>query len=133
LSVPSGAQSPRELRAFALSVGGVLLALAVVAYWRGRVVAGALSGGLAFALLVVGVLAPPRLDPVYRAWMTVALAISKVTAPVLMGIVYFVLLTPLGLLLRLVGHRPLSRRRDGATYWVGRPAGTRRSDLRRQF
>jgi hypothetical protein len=65
--------------------------------------------------------------------MRTALAISKVTTPVFMGIVYFALLTPLGLVLRLVGHRPLARRRGPATYWLERPAGARRSDLRRQF
>ena len=129
----SGAWSPRELRSFALSVGGLLLALGVVAYWRGRTVTGATVAVFGGALVAAGLLAPARLGPIHRAWMSMALAISKVTTPVLMGVIYFGLFTPLGLVLRLAGHRPLARRRGAATYWSDRPPGARRSDLRRQF
>ena len=125
--------SRRELRSFALSVGGAFLALAALLSWRGRpnaalvlVVAGAI-------LVAVGVAAPTRLGPVYRAWMTLALAMSRVTTPILMGLVYFGVLTPTGLVMRLFGRRPLPGARPAATVWVDRPAGARRSDLRRQF
>ena len=130
---PGAPRSPRELRSFALSVGGVLAVVGGIGYWRGRAVAGAVVGALGLALVAAGAIAPARLGPVHRAWMSVALAISKVTTPVFMGVVYFALLTPLGLVLRLVGHRPLARCREAPTYWVERPPGARRSDLRRQF
>ena len=126
-------QTPRELRSFALSVGGVFVALALVLYWRGRPAVAGVLGVVGVALLAAGVVVPGRLGPVYRAWMALALAISKVTTPVLMGVIYFGVLTPIGLVLRLLGRRPLARRRGAGTYWVDRPAGARRSDLRRQF
>jgi saxitoxin biosynthesis operon SxtJ-like protein len=94
---------------------------------------GAVLVGLGIALVVAGAVAPGRLRPVYGAWMAMALAISKVTTPVLMGIVYFGMLTPIGLVMRLVGRRVLGRPAGAATYWVDRPAAARRSDLRRQF
>jgi hypothetical protein len=133
LSAPGDEPTQRELRSFALSVGVVLIALGVVAYWRGRGVTAVGVGSLGVILVVAGMVTPTRLGPVYRAWMGTALAISKVTTPVFMGIVYFALLTPLGLILRLARHRPLARSRAAATYWVERPEGARRSDLRRQF
>ncbi len=133
MSAARGPRTPSELRSFALSVGGVLVALGALAYWRGRPMAGVVLGGLGIALALAGLLVPARIGPVYRAWMGVALAISKVTTPVFMGVVYFGVLTPIGLVMRLFGRRPLTRPRDVATYWVDRPAGARRSDLRRQF
>ena len=131
---PAAAPRRRELRSFAFTVGGAFLAIGVVLLARGRTTAGALVTGAVGALLVAaGALAPHRLGVVYRAWMALALAISKVTTPLFMAVVYFGVLTPLGLAIRLFGRRPLARRRDAATFWVERPAGERRSDLRRQF
>jgi dihydrodipicolinate synthase/N-acetylneuraminate lyase len=89
--------------------------------------------GLGVALVVAGLLVPGRLALVYRAWMALALAISRFTTPVLMAVLYFGLFTPLSLAMRLFGRRPLARRRDASTFLVARPANARRSDLRRQF
>ena len=130
---PTGLTSPRELRSFALTVGAAFVALAALLYWRGRLAGAMVVGGLAVALMTGGAIAPARLGPVYRAWMALALAISRVTTPVFLGIVYFGVLTPIALVMRLVGRRPLRQSRDASTYWVDRPASERRSDLRRQF
>ena len=125
--------TPRELRSFALAVGGALLAVGGILAVRGRATAAAGLAALGAALVAGGLVAPARLGPVHRAWMAFALAISGVTTPVFMGIVYFGVLTPIALTMRLVGRRPLVRRPGAPTYWVERPAGARRSDLRRQF
>jgi hypothetical protein len=65
--------------------------------------------------------------------MRLALAMSAVTTPVFMGVVYFGVLTPLAVLMRLAGRRPIGVPRAPPTAWVERPASERRSDLRRQF
>jgi len=125
--------SARELRRFAITVGAAFLALAAFGYWRGRAVVPVVAGALGAVLVVAGSLAPARLGPVYRAWMGLARAISRVTTPLFMSVVYLDVLTPLGLAMRLAGRRPLARHRDAATFWADRPPGARRSDLRRQF
>ena len=129
----SSAPSARELRAFALLVGGALAALGALALRRGHAVPAAAPLALGAALLTAGLLAPRRLGPVHAAWMALALALSRVTTPVLMAVVYYGLFTPIGLVLRAVGRRPLARDRAAPTFWADRPAGARRSDLRRQF
>lgn len=132
-SSPLAPPTPRDLRHFALSVGAVLVGLGALGYWRGRTVSAVVFGALGVALVAAGLVAPARLRPVYRAWMSVALAMSKVTTPLFMTVVYIAVLTPLGLAMRLARRRPLARTREAATYWVDRPPGARRSDLRRQF
>lgn len=127
------APSPRELRTFALTVGGVVVLFGALLAWRGRPSVGAVVAGVGAALLAAGVVVPGRLGPGYRAWMAFALALSRITTPVLMGVIYFGILTPIGLAMRLFGRRALARRRGATTHWVDRPAGARRSDLRRQF
>lgn len=131
----SPAPSTGELRRFGLSVGGVFLLIAVVvAYRRGAGAAAVPPLGVVGAVLVVGgALVPRSLRVVYRAWMAGALAMSRVTTPVFMGVIYFAVLTPFGLVMRLAGRRPLARPPDADSFWVDRPAGSRRSDLHRQF
>ena len=122
----------RELRSFALTVGAAFLAVATVLAWRERRTAATVVALLGGSLVLAGLVIPARLGGVHRAWMALALAISTVTTPLFMGIVYFGLLTPIGLVMRLAGRAPLRQRR-GASYWKERPPGARRSDMRRQF
>ena len=120
-------------RRFAFTVGAAMLVLAGVVAWRGaRSVSWAL-GAIGAALLVAGVVAPTRLGPVERAWYALAAAISKVTTPIVMGVLYFGVLTPAGVVARLFGYNSLVRSRTATSAWVRRPEGARRSDLERQF
>jgi hypothetical protein len=133
------ARTRAELRRFAWVVGGALAAVAAGAWWRGRPGTALAVAGAAALLLAGGVAAPARLAPVERAWMRGALAISRVTTPLLMALVYLVVLTPLGLARRAFGRDPIAARRRGRpgapapTRWAERSPGARRSDLRRQF
>jgi hypothetical protein len=64
--------------------------------------------------------------------MGLALAISKVTTPIFLGLVYFGLITPIGLVRRALGHDALKARRTGNSAWVPRETG-RQSGMKHQF
>jgi hypothetical protein len=119
------------LRRFALTVGAAFAVLAGVFIWRGHTLVAAVLGAVAALLILGGIAIPGRLGPVYRAWMGFALAISKVTTPIVMGVLYFVVLTPTGVLRRYLGGNPVRRPPAEPTYWVSREQT--RSDLTRQF
>ena len=123
--------SPAEGRRFAFTVGAALAALASVAWWRGRLIAATVLITFAGLLLGTGLLLPARLGPVRQAWMGLATALSKITTPLVMALLYFAVITPVGLLLRVVGRNPLKRQLSS---WVARPAEARnRRDMERQF
>ncbi len=61
-------------------------------------------------LWVWGFVAPLYLRPVYIAWMRVAMLISKVTTPIMLGIVFFLLIFPVSLVFRLLRNDPMKRR-----------------------
>jgi hypothetical protein len=65
--------------------------------------------------------------------MGLALLISKVTTPIFMSVVFFLVITPTGLLMRLIGKRLMRSDPTAPTFWHDRPEGTRRGDLERQF
>ena len=124
--------TPSEGRKFGLTVGVALAALGGLLLWRDHdqvAYAFLLVAGL---LISAGIVVPTRLGPVERAWMGMALAISKVTTPIFMSVVYFLVMAPVGLVLRTVSSNPLRRHRSQHTNWVEHKHGEHGS-LRRQF
>ena len=120
-------------RRFAFTVGLAMLVLAALVAWRGGRSVGWALGAAGAALLVAGLVAPTRLGPVERGWYAFAAAISRVTTPIILGVLYFLVLTPAGFAMRLFGWNPLVRGSATESAWIRRPARARRSDLERQF
>jgi drug/metabolite transporter (DMT)-like permease len=125
--------TPAEGRKFGLVVGGAFLLLALLLWRRTHVTAATVAGAVGAALFLGGLAVPGQLGPVYRAWMGLAKAISKVTTPIVMSIIFFLVFTPAGFLVRLFGHRPLTHPRGAGTYWHSRPEGSRRGAMDHQF
>jgi hypothetical protein len=123
--------TPGEGRKFAVTLGAAFDVLAGVAWWRGSPRPTLVFGLVAAAFALGGLLAPGKLGPVYRAWMGFAHILSKVTTPIFMGVVYFVVITPIAAIRRALGGNPL-RAHQGATGWVDRRQAPR-GDLTRQF
>jgi hypothetical protein len=123
--------TPQEGRKFAFTLAVAFGVLAGVSWWRESPRALLVFGVIAGAFALGGLVAPGNLGPVYRAWMGFAQALSKVTTPIFMGIVYFLVITPIAVIRRAVGGNPL-RAHSGATGWVDRRDAPR-GDLTRQF
>jgi hypothetical protein len=123
--------SPREGRKFAFTLAAAFGVLAGISWWRESPRALLIFAVIAGALTLGGLVIPGSLGPVYRAWMGFAHALSRVTTPIFMGIVYFLVITPIAVIRRAVGGNPL-RAHSGATGWVNRKDNPR-GDLSRQF
>jgi hypothetical protein len=123
-------------RKFALTIAIAFGVLALISFWRGRQTPPLILGGLAAILALAGLAVPSKLSPLESAWMKLAHALSKVTTPIFMGIVYFVLLTPIGFIRRSFGGNPLAHKAVRESYWIARAApdaGKQRSRMERQF
>ena len=57
-----------------------------------------------------GLVAPDSLRPVYRVWMRFGLMLSRVTTPLIMGLVFYLVVTPFGLVRRVFGKDPMARK-----------------------
>lgn len=112
-------RSRKELRKFGLVMASALAVVSVVLFLRGfsawRYTAGA--GGL---FLVFGMAAPGVLGPVEWAWMKLAHGMGFVMTTILLTLVFFTGVTLTGLIMRLLGRRPLNLdiNREQKTYWV---------------
>jgi uncharacterized membrane protein HdeD (DUF308 family) len=124
----------KDLRQFGLLVGGVF---AVIGLWplvfRGESLRlwAMILGSL---LIVLGAVAPQSLKQVHRGWMKVGHVLGTINTRIILGIIYYLLITPMGLVMRLMGkdpmHRVLTQGTD--TYRVLR-APRPRHHMRNQF
>jgi hypothetical protein len=115
-------------RSFGLSVGGVLIAIAAVLLWRGRPVAAAITGITGALLVAFGYFAPAALKWPSAAWWRFAMALGYVNARIILTIAFLVILTPIGLIWRLIGRDPVARRRKHWPGWVPHPERYRSAD-----
>lgn len=101
----------KGLRQFGLVTGGIVAGLFGLFFpWL-------LESALpSWPWVVFGILAfwsvgaPGTLRQVYRTWMRFGLLLSRITTPVVLGIVYFGVVTPMALVMRVAGRDPMARR-----------------------
>lgn len=89
---------------------------------------------IAAVFLALAIAAPRLLGPLNRLWTRFGLLLSRVMNPLVLGLLFFFVVTPMGLAMRALGKDPLRRRRDpaAASYWIERrPPGP--APMSRQF
>ena len=112
-----------NLRKFGLFVGGMAMLIGLILllrhkanypylFWPGAI------------LIAFGAVWPRALKYPYIAWMTMAFALGFIMSHVILTLFFFLLVTPISLLARLVGKDFLNRKRDvhATTYWIPREA-----------
>ena len=101
-----------EYRKFGLLVGGIFTLIGCWPWiWRGDPLR-FWALGVALMLAIPALVAPASLGPVYRGWMVVGHWLGWINTRILLGVVFFVLVAPLGMVRRLVGSNPLRLRFD---------------------
>jgi hypothetical protein len=93
---------------------------------------------LALATVFSGVawLRPSYLAPLNRRWIKLGVFIGQVVSPVALGVLFFGMLTPVAIVMRLAGKDPLLLKRDpnASSYWhVRKPPGPRPDSMNQQF
>lgn len=112
-----------EVRKFGLLFAGIWLLAAAYFFWKGSALAGWCLGGAVF-FAASGLFMEPLLAPIQRTWMVFARALGWVNTGILLGLFFFLVLTPVGLILRLFGKDLLGERidRTAKSYWIQREA-----------
>lgn len=120
----------RVEREFGLIVGGVFVLLGGWWLYRGKFLDAAYLLLIIGALLVLlGLVWPRVLVLPNRAWMLLAEGLSFVTTRIILGAVFFLMVTPIGVIKRLSGWDPLNRRAGRSeSYWT--PYSERQRDRR---
>ncbi|MBA3578267.1 MAG: hypothetical protein H0W39_11780 [Sphingomonas sp.] len=123
-------------RRFGLFMASVLAVLAVYLSTTGNSTETTMVAVLAALLSSIALVKPDLLSPLNRAWMALGLALGMIVSPIVLAILFFIVLTPMALLLRILGRDELRLRRSTPreSYWrLREPAGPPPSSFRRQF
>jgi hypothetical protein len=117
---------PGSNRNFGLVMAAFFLMLAAYKLWSGRLVWAAFWGALAAGFAGSALVAPALLAPLNLLWFRFGLLLHRIVSPIVMGLLFFAVMTPIGLVMRLFGQRPLALGfdREAASYWIPRANGT---------
>jgi hypothetical protein len=126
-------RSPKSLRRFGFIVGGMSILFGVVLLLRHR--AGLPLLGLGALLFATGFVAPRTLKHLHAAWIGVSLLIGWVMTRVILTLVFFLVVTPVGVLQRLVSRSgvELRFRTSARSYWLPRQKPFAPAEYRNQF
>ena len=109
-------------RAFGCVFAVVFLAIAAFQLYLGRIEWAAGLGAVAFLFVAAAVIKPTLLAPLNRLWLKFGALIHRVTNPLILGLIFFVVFAPMGMVMRLFGFDPLRTRFDASSesYWIER-------------
>jgi hypothetical protein len=122
-------------RSFGIVFAAVFLIVAAWPLWSG----GALrwwAVAVAAAFAVMAVVAPQLLAWPNRLWLKLGLLLGKIVSPIALGILFYLVFMPVGVLMRALGKDPLRLKRDeaAASYWIRRePPGPPPTSMTNQF
>jgi hypothetical protein len=113
------AEEKKQARRFGASACAGFAAVSAIAHFRGHPYSPYVFGSLAAFFLIARFIVPPLMLPVYNGWMTVAKGISWAINHLILTIAYFLVFTPAGLIMRLLGKDPMQRRfkTKDTSYW----------------
>lgn len=110
----------KELREFGIVMGVFFGLIAAFLFWKGRNYLPLTV--LATGFLILGFIAPFTLKPLQRVWMALAVTIGWFMSRLILSAVFFLVITPLSLALRLTGKKFLEMgfRTSEPTYWISK-------------
>ncbi len=112
---------PKPIRNFGITFFFVLLFIGIILVYKGRSTGYAVIG-IGVLFFVLGMWAPVWLKTFYRAWMGLAAVLGFFMSRLILSVLFYLVVTPIGLTMRLLGKDLLNQRwdRKTSTYWIKR-------------
>ena len=126
----------KDLRQFGITLGIILAVFGGIHYLKDNTSIYPWFAVFAVLAVFLGAFTPRTLKPVYFVFLKIAHAIGWFNTRVILVLVYYVLLAPIGLVMGVFKNDPLNRKleKDAETYWIKRHNLTAgKEDLEKQF
>jgi Saxitoxin biosynthesis operon protein SxtJ len=121
-------------RSFGVVMGVACLVLSWLWFWAGSAY-WPIWAGAAAVFGSLALLWPRLLSPLNRVWFWFGLALHKVVNPVVMGVLFFGVIMPVGVLMRLTGKRLIEFEfePDSSSYWMRRGSALQPGSMTKQY
>jgi len=108
---------------------------AIYAYLKGWSTVTLITLIVAILFIVATLLSPQLLAPLNRLWYELGILLGKIVSPIVLGLIFFVLITPVSLVTRLFGRDELKmKKRNVGSYWIDRsPLGPPSDSFKNQY
>ena len=115
--------SKKSLRNFGLLVGGIFFLLGLWIYYRSQSPLGIVFFAIGTLLLLFGLVSPNSLSQVFKIWMGLAFALGWLMSRVLLTILFYFVITPIGFVAKVVGKDflDINYKMKRESYWIIRP------------
>ena len=124
----------KDLRSFGVTIGIILFAICLILFYYDNLLYQIIAYcGAGF--FVLGLIIPTLLKPIYILWMTFAVILGWVMTRVILSLVFYFIMTPIGLLTKLIGEDFLAlKRKKSDSYWNYRDSSLElNQDYEKQF
>jgi len=111
--------APKKIRDFGITFFAVFVLIGGILLYKGRTL-GYIGFGLGLLFLASGIWAPGTLRPLYRIWMGLAVVLGFFVSRFILCVLFYLVLTPIGIIMRLFGKDFLNQRWDKEveSYWI---------------
>ncbi len=106
----------KEIRLFFPVVGAVLLVIALGLFYFQK--SYHIAGSLALIFIILPFISWKLLIPLYFLWLCLAKALGIFNTKLLLFIVFFIAITPIGLIMKLFGKSPIRKHKGRSTFWL---------------
>ena len=123
-----------DLRKFGITIGIILIIISAFLFWKEKESFQIFFSIGAF-LCIFGVVIPVILKPIYWIWMIFATILGWIMTRVILSILFYMILTPVGLILRIFGKQFIELKwiTKNSTYWNYRSDKPEKGNYEKQF
>ena len=127
-------QQYKAYRNFGLLVGAILLGISLWPLIKGQPPRLWLTA-IAAVLVLAAVVWPQGLSPVYSIWIKIGDGLGWINSRIILGIVFYGMFTPMGLMMKVLGKDPLQKKPDpqATTYWSEKQPIDHHDSMKYQF
>lgn len=128
-------ESDKDLRKFGLTIGIILILIAALLFWKKNPYFFYIFP-VGLFLVLAGLLTPSLLRPLNKGWMIFSVLLGWVMTRVILSVLYYIILTPIGFIAKISGKHFLDLKIDKArgSYWeIRKKADIKPADYERQF
>ena len=126
--------SKRDIKSFGITMGIILFIISgLLMYYNKEIYQ--ITGIIALTFVGLGLVIPVVLKPLYFVWMTFAAILGWVMTRIILSVVFYLIITPIGLITKLLGEDFLALKRgDSDSYWNYRDSAEElNQDYEKQF
>ena len=121
-------------RKFGFFLTVIFLAACSYFFFVGTVTTAGIFGSLAMLFLLVTIAKDDVLLPLNKLWMRIGLLLGMIVSPIVLGLIFFVLFTPIALIMRVIGRDELRLRlSEKESHWIERGTATQTDSIKYQF